>query len=368
MKIRTNENIGPQILSFDGVSNIIIRIIGVGAMRTVSLSSSGSVFTVERGITLILDNNITLQGLSGYSSRESNESSLVYVKTGGVLTMTANSRITGNRNYDGGGGGVYVEGGDFSMQGSATVIENTASYSGGGVHIKGGSFTMQDNTAVSGNSSWYRSGGGVYIEGGTFLMEGNATVTGNAANNTLYNASGGGVYIQSGIFTMEGNATVTRNTTGNSGGGVYVASGSLSIEGSASVSGNTAAFGEYGSGNGGGVYLGNGTFTLRDKSIISRNIVAKGDGGGVYLSNGTFTIQDDSVISGNTATQGGGVRINGGAFTKTGGTIFGNDAPSAQRNTASGLGHAVHAGNSRYRNATAGSTVNTNSPSFWAND
>ena len=75
-----------------------------------------------------------------------------------------------------------------------------------------------------------------------------------------------------------------------------------------------------------------------------------------------------STISSNSATQGGGVRVAGGTFTKTGGILSGNDAPAAERNTASGLGSAIHAANNRYRNATAGPTINTASPSFWAND
>jgi hypothetical protein len=49
------------------------------------------------------------------------------------------------------------------------------------------------------------------------------------------------------------------------------------------------------------------------------------------------------MISGNNASgDGGGVFVNSGIFTKTGGTIYGNDA-GANRNTAgSSLGHAAY--------------------------
>ena len=100
----------------------------------------------------------------------------------------------------------------------------------------------------------------------------------------------------------------------------------------------------------------------------SRNTVSNGDGGGVHMANGVFTMQGNAEISGNSATQGGGVRVAGGTFNKTGGTLSGNDTLAADRNTASGLGSAIHAADNRYRNATAGPTVNTTSPSFWAND
>jgi hypothetical protein len=65
-------------------------------------------------------------------------------------------------------------------------------------------------------------------------------------------------------------------------------------------------------------------------------------------------------ISGNTASySGGGVCVDGGTFTKSGGgTIYGSDAEAALRNTASGdsYGHAVYAGASpvKIRNATVG--------------
>jgi hypothetical protein len=164
-------------------------------------------------------------------------------------------------------------------------------------------------------------------------MEGNATITGNSSMRD--DGEGGGVSITSnGIFYMLDNATVTRNTTRISGGGVYIDHGTLSMEGNA---------------------------------IISRNTASR-RGGGIYLSDGIFTMQNNSAISGNTAPQGGGIYIRSGTFTKTGGNLFGNDAPATQRNIASERGSAIFAGDSHYRNSTAGPTVNTTSPSFWAND
>jgi len=61
IEVNTNESIGPQTLSYSGRSDITITLRGTGANRTISLLSNGVMFTVRSGVTLILENNITLQ-------------------------------------------------------------------------------------------------------------------------------------------------------------------------------------------------------------------------------------------------------------------------------------------------------------------
>jgi hypothetical protein len=56
-------------------------------------------------------------------------------------------------------------------------------------------------------------GGGVYVSGGTFTMNG-GEIRSNVAGN------GGGVYVDGGTFTMKG-GTISKNQATN-GGGVYV--------------------------------------------------------------------------------------------------------------------------------------------------
>jgi hypothetical protein len=179
VEVTTDESIGPTTLSYSNRSTIGITLKGTDTTRIISLSSSGAMFTVSSGVTLTLDNNITLQGQSN------NTNSLVNVYGGGRLVMNAGSAITGNTYNSsssdtgyGFGGGVYV-------------------FSGGTVTMSGG--TISSNTA--------RSGGGVYVGGGTFTMSG-GTISGNTATattNTPTSSSsfGGGVYV-SGIFTKTG--------------------------------------------------------------------------------------------------------------------------------------------------------------------
>jgi hypothetical protein len=84
-------SVSPMTLSYAG-KRVSITLMGDGTNRTVRLSSSskGSLFTIGDGLTLVLDNHITLQGHS------SNNSSLIKVNSGGTVTMKGNTVISGN--------------------------------------------------------------------------------------------------------------------------------------------------------------------------------------------------------------------------------------------------------------------------------
>ena len=227
VEVTANESIGPTTLYYSGKTNIGITLKGTGAVRTVSLSSIGAMFTVRSGVTLVLDNNITLRG------RSDNTDELVKIGYGfddGTLVMNAGSCITGNN-----GGGVYLSsGGTFTMN-DGTISVNASDY-GGGVYVSSGTFTMSGGT-ISGNTASII--GGVYVSSGTFTMSG-GTISGNTASSF-----GGGVRIYSiGIFIKTGgiiygynasdtvNSNVVKNSSGavqsNLGHAVY-ATGSNSV-------------------------------------------------------------------------------------------------------------------------------------------
>jgi hypothetical protein len=371
LEVNANESIGPHTLSYSGRSNIGITLIGTGANRTVSLSSNGSMFTVDSSITLILDNNITLQGRRGSSNTVAtgnNNASLVSVNADGALIMNTGAKITGNTFYAAAspayGGGVYVSGGTFTMNGGTIsgniTYSSSSAYGGGGVYISGGTFTMSGGE-ISGNT-----GSGVSVfSGGTFIM-----YDGKISDNTS-GSSGGGVTV-GGTFTMSG-GEISGNTTSGSGGGVYVNGTFIMYDGE--ISGNTASNTNSSNSDfgGGGVYVSsNATFTMYDGKIsgntasssVSGNGSARSSGGGVGVRfDATFNMEG-GAISGNIATAtsgtgsaesyGGGV---GGTLTMTGGTITGNTASNGggvygsltmtggtiSSNTASGSGGGVYA-------------------------
>jgi uncharacterized repeat protein (TIGR02543 family) len=350
----TYEELAPQNLSYTGKKNITIRLKGIGNnARVIVLSGNGSLFSVGNGVTLILEENLILQG------KGSNTASLVRVNSGGTLTMNQSVKISGNiassSSYGGYGGGVYVDGGTFTMNGGE-ISGNTAYSSsyGGGVYVDRGTFTMNggeisDNTAYSFSSSSYGGyGGGVYVSG-IFTMNG-GEISGNTAHSyssSSYGDGGGGVYVSSGTFTISGGKisgnTASSSSYGSYGGGVYVDGGTFTMEGG-EISGNTSSYGggvyvngetftmEGGeiSGNtsyshGGGVYVDRGTFTMNGGEISGNTTdYPSSYGGGVYVYyNGTFTMSGGE-ISGNTSSYGGGVSVNGETFTMNGGEISGN--------------------------------------------
>jgi uncharacterized repeat protein (TIGR02543 family) len=211
-----NETSGPKTLSYGG-KTVSITLLGETTERTVSLNSSGSLFTIGSGVTLTLGNNVTLRGRNG------NTAPLVLVNSGVTLEMEAGSKISGNTSSSSiGGGGVLVYGGTFTMSGG-TISDNTFSSSsngGGGVYIYSGVFTMSGGTISGNTSSLGSSGGGVYVYGGTFTMSG-----GIISGNTSSLGNGGGVYVYGGTFTMSG-GTITSNSA-NRGGGVYDSAGTF---------------------------------------------------------------------------------------------------------------------------------------------
>jgi hypothetical protein len=328
-----SETIGPQTLSYSG-KTVSITLLGGSAERTISLGSSGALFTVGSDVTLKLGNKITLRGRSG------NTSPLVRVESGGKLEMNSGSKISGNANSSSSasyGGGVSVNGGMFTMSGGE-ISGNTAATSGS-----------------YGSSASY--GGGVYVASGVFTMSG-GTINGNNASFSSSSALsvGGGVYVGGGVFTMSG-GTINGNNAHSGGGGVHVG-GEFTMSGG-TISGNNALFG-------GGVYVVSGVFTMSGGAICGNNATYT-SGGGVYAGGGVFTMSGGE-ISGNTAfDSGGGVYVYSSTFTKqSGGIIYGSNASSTLKNTAksNSYGHAVYVRSSpaKKRNSTAyvGVTLNSN--------
>jgi hypothetical protein len=123
---------------------------GTDTTSVIQLTGTGSLFTLAAGsnITLMLDENITLKGVS------SNTAALVGVYAGCTLEMRGNAKITGNTSLSAGGVEVYGDG-TFTMNDNASVSGNTdSSFGGGGVEVAGnGTFTMNDNASVSDNKS-----------------------------------------------------------------------------------------------------------------------------------------------------------------------------------------------------------------------
>ncbi len=141
---------------------------------------------------------------------------------GGLYTATSVNMPGGTISYNqattGGGGGVFAEGGTFTLSGG-TITQNTAKTFGGGLNLMNAKLSMTSGT-ISLNKA--AMGAGVYLDNGD-----------GTAGATVYNS------------TMSG-GTITKNTgeaaSGSSsfGGGVFIGKNTKFAMSGGSVSENTA--------------------------------------------------------------------------------------------------------------------------------
>jgi predicted small secreted protein len=197
--VKAGETIQGRGLNY-GNKRVSITLSGDVAGREVRLSSTGSLFTVENGVTLNVE-NLTLVG------REDNNQPLVRVGAGGEFVLKS-GMITRNNNTTDTGGGVRIDkDATFTMEGGAisgnTVTNNDSS--GGGVQLLG-NFTMKGGK-ISGNTAG--RGGGVYgSSSGTFIAKKGGTIYGSNASNTLKNTATSG----NGYAVLLGGGGKRRNT------------------------------------------------------------------------------------------------------------------------------------------------------------
>jgi len=274
-------------------NNVVVTLRGIGAMRTISLSSDGTLFSMAdaRGITLVLDENITLQGRSG------NSRILVHVTSGNTLIMKEGARIIHNT-----GGGVNLNSGAFIMLGG---------------EISGNSGARGHNGSGGMNNVGGGGTGGVFIVswGSRFTMFG-GTISGNSGGNGGNGARGGNGF--------------RRNWDGNPGwaggyggvGGVFVGEHSTFIMHGGEISGNTGGRGGSGGiggegGGGSGRRGANGTAgTAGANNVLNM--------GTLRITNGV--IDGGLIVSGNGTIQYGAYNASGvfsqmGALTTTNGTV-----------------------------------------------
>jgi len=357
-------------------TNLTITLRGGGAMRSISLSDNGNLFRIGPGVTLVLDDNITLMG-------HNNDNHLVRVNSGGTLVMNEGARITGNTNsntWDSGsfGGGVRVnDGGTFEMRGGEIADNSTgnASNTGGGVHVaSGGTFRISDGvihgsdaaTGLQNTATATSSGAALFNSGtaqrGTFNADGVFTSLGNLTTTD------GTIHIIDGVLQMPEEGTLAEQFVWlrrfAQSGGSYV----VELSGDETIAPEQTGWDAVPTLPTGRTNL---TVTLRgDEAMRTISLSANGNlfvvGSGVTLvlddnitlmgrhndnhlvrvnSGGTLVMNEGARITGNTNSNtwdsgslGGGVRVNdGGTFEMRGGEIADNSAGNA-----SSTGGGVH--------------------------
>lgn len=160
-----------------------------------------------------------------------------------------------------------------------------------------------------------------------------------------------------GTFTLTDNAKICsfKNTDTKIGGGAIAASGKNA---KVLISGGTLSDNknESATSGGGAIYCVNGILTISGGTIQNNASVSRG--GGIYTISGNTAISNDALISGNSVTgtneYGGGLVINNGKATMTGGTISKNTAHTAGSVAVLGSGSFEMSGGSIQENTTSG--------------
>lgn len=219
--------------------------------RVLQMTGSGSVFKIENGGHLTLEDNAATKTLKYFSKNNATDpwtlltdsSTSAYSVSGGVITGGSAQR----------GGGVLIEdGGTLTMNGGSIVgcaaTHTSLAAWGGGVFVLNGQFNMTGGnivgcTAVTQGGD-VAHGGGVCISRGTFNMSGGSITDCTAAAQGADGAAwGGGICNYSnGITTLSGTAKIQNcHATGNKcyGGGICD-SGKLNISGNVQIIGCTA--------------------------------------------------------------------------------------------------------------------------------
>lgn len=213
--------------------------------------------------------------LNGFTLTGTGKGPALTIQSGALLTLYDKSSNTGcitggcstTTNGHANGGGVYVGGGRFQMEGG-NIQGNTATQ-GGGVYLdSGSSFTMTGGAKVSNNTATIQ-GGGIMSNASTITIQGASSVTGNTA------FTGGGIYASGSNLTLSSNSTISQNTSQIDGGGILASGSTLTLQGT--ITSNSAG------NNGGGLYLSSASILDLSSGSVSVN-TATGEGGGIYLA------------------------------------------------------------------------------------
>ncbi len=261
-----------------------------------------------------------------YTDAEVEDGKIKDSKYGPQMTMTGGTISANHALYNGNGGALYNEGGNFDFQGG-TMSGNYAIRYGGAINTnQSGKLKFTGTTKVLIDSNEAGHGGGVSQEEGYCEMSissNNVFITNNRAlgqrheNKTLGN--GGGIFIEKGILTMDA-GLIDNNTCTNHGGGVAMYVHRITSDdkvkfnmSGGKITSNTAG------GSGGGIVLHSDTYAVDVITNITGGEIADNkatDGGGLSIEintteNATANVNVGAIqFARNTATRnGGGIQV-----------------------------------------------------------
>jgi hypothetical protein len=326
-------------VSFDN-QNILI---GIG--EKVRLNPATSAWTSAAPEIATVDTDGTVTGVAAGTTKitaDSKQASVVVVPADNVITVT--NTDDWNKAFSAissAGGANYI----LKIQGNFDVAgtESDTTFNGENKKVR---------LTGTGTVSLLSSSKGSIVRtkaNQTFIFDGPTLVGMSDNDKAVVYVGGGGAELRNGTVCGNGNTHSTlAGFNANGGGGVCVSSGTFEMSGG-TVSGNKATYG------GAGVYVYDGTFEMSGGTISGNEATgagASGYGGGVKVQNGTFEMSG-GTITGNIARGefgGGGVCVYAsgsgtGTFSKTGGTINGEDTANTITHTGSLTNTATNSAN-----------------------
>jgi hypothetical protein len=196
----------------------------INGAGVIHLKSQGALLAITSGKKMILDGDITLDGLmtavtatakkitsmpADYADDSDNNASLVIISSGGAFIMTDGTigynndsgvhiqnsgsfTMNGGEICGNGGPGLGVYDSSFTMN-NGEIYDNTSGTDGGGLLVNGGTFTMYGGVIKNNRArpDGWGYGGGVRLWGpATFIMAG-GTIYGNSAGEGIANKGSG---------------------------------------------------------------------------------------------------------------------------------------------------------------------------------
>lgn len=354
------------IMTGGEISKNISRSVGGGihSSYTCTLKLNGGSITDNiaygrgAGVHVNTGGNLVLNGTYIANNKAYTGTNLIRAVVNEDLKTWSNVESDGST-VDGYGGGVHIDSGTCTLEGSV-ITGNYAEYGGGGISLvmlnsanantldkfdqnKVVALTINSGSISENKTDGY--GGGIYlmrnrlsqvelnatgkseqVEGGYYL-DGipNITINGGSVTGNEAAQNGGGAYQEgSTMFVMAG-GELSGNRAKN-GAGVFIDEKKLqeSPDGMAEINAGTIT-GNIANADGGGLYV-NGPVTMTGGAISSNT--ATGNGGAAYVAGGNVMIEHGNLDK-NKAVQGGAVYMSGNAsttLTMQSGTMNENEA------------------------------------------
>ena len=258
----------------------------------------------------------------------------IYVGEESTLTMEGGEIRNHKTDFEH-GAGMYINGGEVTVSGTAAIHDNTVSSYGGGILIIDGKLNVEGGNFYN-NNAW--QGGAILAEtalptphtGGRVDIE----ISGGKIYDNVAGYAGGALNLDSETYvTISGGDIYSNDTTGGNGGGLWIGALKQFNMTGGNIYENTT------SGHGGGIYFRDCNPVLSGGTIYGNEGTSATDssGGGIYMTKGNatlpkltlsgVTVGGTSLETGNKAYYGGGVCITEGcALDMSGGAINYNNA------------------------------------------